>query len=358
MRPRRNALLLAWGMTMLCWLLVMPVRAQTPTPPISLTVDEYRGELRAAIATLAASSEDDAAAAIEDLQEHFAAITQVEYSPGEVVTLRPILRDLETASEPGISLGEDAQRYSPKEVALMRLQGVVAQLDATPGDNTAARLAILTEVLARPEFNTPMSLWDRFWQWLTNLISDLLPEARASTNAGWLALLIRLVPWIITVVIIAAVIWLLTYWLQRVLSTFVIDARLTELAVEGDLPTSATEARQQARAAAQSGNYRDAVRRLYLAALLQLTEHDLITYERSLTNREVLIRVASDSPIRAHLAPVVATFDQVWYGVHEPDMATFRAYEQEIDELALVVQSAAKGTAIAPVMPSGKRGDT
>ncbi len=79
------------------------------------------------------------------------------------------------------------------------------------------------------------------------------------------------------------------------------DKRVDELLGDDDLPRSAAEARQQAFAAAQSGLYRDAVRRLYLAALLQLAEHDLIRYERSLTNREVLVHVPNDSPIRPHL---------------------------------------------------------
>lgn len=343
MRLRHNVVRLSLLLATLCLLLALPVRAQTPAPETPLSIAQYRDELRAAIATLEATSEEDAAAVIEDLQARFAAITQVEYAPGEVVTMRSLLRDLYSVSEPETSLDDEdeAARYTPREVALARLQGAVAQLDAAPQDNTAARLAILTDVLARPEFNTPVSLWDRFWQWLANLIRDLMPNARPSTDAGWLALLIRLVPWIITVLIVAAVIWLLTYWLQRVLRTFVTDARMTQLTVDGDLPSSAAEARQQARAAAQSGNYRDAVRRLYLAALLQLAEHDLITYERSLTNREVLVRVPTDSPIHAHLAPVVATFDQVWYGIYEPDLATFHAYEQEIDELATVAQRAA-----------------
>ena len=341
MRLRHKVVRLSLLLATLWLLLALPVRAQTPAPDAPLSVAQYRHELRAAIATMTATSEEDAAAVIEDLQTHFATITQVEYTPGEVVAVHSLLDDLEPERESDGSFEDDAVLLTPREVALTRLRGALAQLDATPRDNTAARLAILTDVLARPEFNTPVSLWDRFWQWLANLLSDWMPDARPSTDAGWLALLIRLVPWIITVLIVAAVIWLLTYWLQRVLRTFVTDARLTQLTVDGDLPSSAAEARQQARTAAQSGNYRDAVRRLYLAALLQLAEHDLITYERSLTNREVLVRVPTDSPIHAHLAPVVATFDQVWYGIHEPDLATFHAYEQEIDELATVAQRAA-----------------
>jgi hypothetical protein len=195
-----------------------------------------------------------------------------------------------------------------------------------------------------------MSLWDRFWAWLEELISNLLPDSqREGSGSGFLAWLLRAIPWIITVVVVAVVIVLLSYWLQRLLRAFVRDARLAKEGSDDDLPSTAAEARQQARAAAQSGLYRDAVRRLYLAALLQLAEHDLITYERSLTNREVLVRVPDASPIRPHLEPIIATFDQVWYGVREPDQATFHAYEQEIDQLAAVASRTAQATPGEPV---------
>jgi hypothetical protein len=223
-----------------------------------------------------------------------------------------------------------------RTVALARLRATLAQIDAAPTDNTAARLALLDEILARPEFNRPLSLWERFWQWFERMLAEWLPDRPAAGNAGWLAFLLRALPWIITTLVVAVVIWLLSYWLQRVLRSFVTDARAAGINGDDSLPATAAEARQQARAAAESGYYRDAVRRLYLAALLQLSEHSLITYERSLTNREVLVRVPNDSPVRQHLEPVVATFDQVWYGVREPDQATFTAYEREIDTLSAV----------------------
>jgi hypothetical protein len=340
-------------LALLSWLgtLALPARAQTPMPPAPLSLAEYRAELVKAIDTLDNTAEADAPTVIDTLQQHFATITAVEYSATETVHVTSILDNLAVSGDEGSNLDDDADAFTPRAVALARLHSAVAQIDVMPQDETAARLAVLAKVLARPEFNTPMSLWDRFWQWLRNLISRWLPNDATSTNAGWVRRLVELVPWIVTIVIVVAVIWLLSYWLQRALRAFVTDARTAELTLEGDMPSTAAEARKQARAAAQTGNYRDAVRRLYLAALLQLAEHDLIRYERSLTNREVLVRVPADSPIRAHLEPVVATFDQVWYGVREPDLATFHAYEHEIDELANV---ATQATDAATTPPQGE----
>jgi hypothetical protein len=328
-----------FGLLFMLLLLIQPLRAQAQDQPLSLA--EYRAELTAAIAELENVTEEEAEATLEALQDHFAAITQVELANGDLVELASILDNLTTFSDEGLYLGDDSRLYTPREVALARLQSAVDQMDTAPTDNSVARLAILQEILARPEFNRPMSLWDRFWQWLENLISQWWPDSQPSSGGGLLAWLIELTPWIISIIIVTAIIWLLSYWLQRLLRSFVTDARRNGLSGDEDLPRSSAEARQQARAAAQSGLYRDAVRRLYLAALLQLAEHDLINYERSLTNREVLARVPSESPIRPHLEPVVATFDQVWYGVHEPDQATFNAYEQEIDALATVAEETA-----------------
>lgn len=334
-----NLRLLILGLALLLAQIACPLHAQTSTRTLSL--DDYRAELATAIAQLEAIPEEDAEAILEELQDRFDAIGTVEYPSGEKVETISILADLPTSTDEGLDTGDPAHLATPREVALARLRGAMAQIDASPQDDTAARLAVLEEVLARPEFSTPLSLWDRFWRWLENLLSRYFPQSSTGPAASWVGVIARLVAWIVAIAVLAAVIWLLSYWLQRLLRSLVADARVETLLGDDDLPRSAAEARQQARVAAQSGLYRDAVRRLYLAALLQLSEHQLITYERSLTNREVLVRVPKDSPIRPHLEPVVATFDQVWYGVREPDQATFMAYEQEIDTLAAVADTAA-----------------
>jgi hypothetical protein len=331
------------------WLVVTPLRAQAPSP--TLTLPQYRAELADAIQQLETAPDDKVGETIDQLQKHFATITHVTYGGTHTVAVVSILADLSTGKADNTTTPTPSSDttvtdtiavvLTPRDAALARLRGAAAQIDHSASDNTTARLELLQEILARPEFNTPMSLWDRFWQWLRNLLSRWLPDSEAGSGNGLLAWLVRAVPWVISVGIVAVITWLMTYWMQRLLRSFVKDARLDKAAAGNDLPRSAAEARQQARTAAQTGQYRDAVRRLYLAALLQLSELNLIHFERSLTNREVLTSVAADSPIRSHLEPVVDTFDQVWYGVQEPDQATFDAYEQEIDQLAAAATRAA-----------------
>ena len=139
---------------------------------------------------------------------------------------------------------------------------------------------------------------------------------------------------------VAALVWLLSYWLRGFLRSFAANAELVQEPADAGLPATPSAARRYAARDAERGDFRNAVRHLYLAALLTLEEHNLVVRDRSLTNREVLTRVPAAHPVRPALEPVVATFDDVWYGVQEPDAATYESYTQAIDELTQLAESA------------------
>lgn len=200
-------------------------------------------------------------------------------------------------------------------------------------DDAAQRLQRLDAILAQREFDslrTGPSLWQRFLDWLRGW----LPQSEATsqgaqrpervTEPGW---------WIVAGVILVPLLLVFSYWLRALLRGVVNGAEAPPTAAEADLPVSATAAQQQAVRLAHIGNYRQAVRQLYLSALLHLSEQGLLHYDRSLTNREYLAQVANQAPIERHLRPVVQTFDDVWYGVHEPDRTTFDDYQEAIARL-------------------------
>jgi hypothetical protein len=104
---------------------------------------------------------------------------------------------------------------------------------------------------------------------------------------------------------------------------------------DGDPEASLTAktALEQAGGLARGGDYRTAVRYLYLSALLWLDERGALRYDRALTNHEHLDRVRDNPALRDRLAPVVDTFDRVWYGHLPIDEATFAAYQRQVEEL-------------------------
>ena len=115
---------------------------------------------------------------------------------------------------------------------------------------------------------------------------------------------------------------LLSYWLRRFFGSFLTDNRARARRTGSREPATAAEVRKQASTQAQSGDYRGAVRSLFLSALLHLRENDMLHYLDSHTDRGLLASLPTQSPAHLYLQPVVETFERVWYGIREPDEHT------------------------------------
>ncbi len=85
---------------------------------------------------------------------------------------------------------------------------------------------------------------------------------------------------------------------------------------------------------AAEGDYRRAVRCLYLACLLKFDEHRVARFDRSQTNWEHLARIQT-SPTRPSdldFKPATQAFDRIWYGYRDEgqrDVERFRAWYLE-----------------------------
>ncbi len=298
---------------LLCWLAPAVARAQAE-PVTALPLAEYRAALEAARTALKRDPPDMAAA-----RQALAAKETIELRSGAAVDVTPLL-------------GTDDTSLAPDE-ALARVETALQQIDASAGDRTAERLRVLDGVLAGPAFQQGETLLDRVRRWLGELLARLFPEASAPGAINPAATTTaEVVGWVVVVTAAVVLLLLLIRWLRTLLQGFVGDAAMTAARSDGE-PATAAEARAAAGRSAQEGDYRSAVRQLYLAALLTLQEQRIASRDRSLTNREVLARVPAEHPTREHLEPIVEVFDDVWYGVHEPDDATFARYQAEVDAL-------------------------
>ncbi len=281
---------------------------------LPVPIDAYRAAVEEARARLQADPGDLAGA-----RRRLSTVEQVELLSGEAMPVTPLLG------------AADAELDAP--VAQLRLQTVATQLDAAPADQSAARLAVLDKVLAGAAFQQQESLLDQLRRWLANLFAQWAGAPQSSgvpSLAGEAAA--QVAGWSILVMSAGLLLFLLTRWLQTVLRAFVGDAVAAREGA-GDLPATPAAARAAAGRFAQDGDYRAAVRQLYLAALLTLQDRRVVVRDPSLTNREMLARTPAAHPAHAPLAEVVTIFDDVWYGVHEPDRATFEHYRATVDDL-------------------------
>lgn len=138
--------------------------------------------------------------------------------------------------------------------------------------------------------------------------------------------------WMIAGIGLLLLLGMLIYLLRGLRGSWTREAQIND-ADDPEAHLTANTALQQATILARGGDYRTAVRYLYLSSLLWLDERGMLRYDRTLTNREYLERLSDNAELRLWLVPIVDTFDRVWYGHMALDADSFAAYQQQVDGL-------------------------
>lgn len=310
-KPHKRSYVIFFALVVSLWLSVgRPALAQ-PQPP---DLPTYTGWLREAYA---AAQRGDRLG-LEDAAARLAAADSVRLPDRAVVAadnrwLRAALR-----------------ADSPDLAAIgARLGAVLDALAQPPSAAPADARARLAAILANPPFkrdepSTPAWVRD-FFTWLEGALERLFsPIGRAVSSSS------RGVAWAIAIVggLLLAVV--IGYTLRGLRRSVLADAAAPDDPAAG---LSAGAALEQASDLARAGDHRTAARFLYISALLWLDERGILRYDRALTNREYLDRVGDHPALRARLAAVVDTFDQVWYGHIPIDAAAFAAYQRQVEAL-------------------------
>ncbi len=295
----------------LCCLLVASAAAQSAIPDTMA----YESWLREAFT--AAQRRDRVG--LEEATSRLTTVSAVRLSDGTVIPVdHTWLQDALSSPTPDFSL------------IAARLGALIDAAALPPSSAPADALARLERLLTAPPFDrsapeTPQWLID-FFEWLAWLIETFLRPVEAAPPAAT-----NMVAWVIMLIGVVLLLAVILYLLVNLRRGIVDDARI---AADNDDPVpTASEAFDQASALARDGDYRAAVRSLYLSALLWLDEQNLLRYDRALTNREYLERAQRNPALLARLTPVIETFDQVWYGHTPVDASAFVAYRQQIEAL-------------------------
>lgn len=224
-------------------------------------------------------------------------------------------------------------RHSPPDLAYLEnlLGSLLAARDNWPQAAwSPADLEAMASILARPEFQwqtqEPSALaqwWTKVQEWFWDLLGRLIPEEWGGAP---------LLRYALTGLGVAALGAALFFALRGMLGGLVGEKEL-DLEAAGDENLTATRALNRAEALAGGGDYRTAVRYLYLSTLLLLEEKGLLRYDRSLTNREYLRSVADFPKLAMALRRVIEIFERVWYGYELLDGPAYRRYADWVKEL-------------------------
>ena len=97
-------------------------------------------------------------------------------------------------------------------------------------------------------------------------------------------------------------------------------------------------------AAARAGDFRTAVRKLYVSLLYELGERGLIELEDSATNYEYLKKVSRFNVLVPPMRYLTDRFDYVWYGMfpstEEEFAAYFSRYQEAMESARTLAESA------------------
>jgi Domain of unknown function (DUF4129) len=200
------------------------------------------------------------------------------------------------------------------------------------------------EILSRPQFQpkreNPITaffkeVWNKiagFFNDIFSALSRLLSKLIGAGGGGnWLA-------WLIIFAALAGAL----FGVYRVLKGREPRRKRAKkrlvLGEEVEADATARDLADRAMAAARRGDFRTAMRGLYIALLYDLAERKLIELEDSATNREYLKRVSRFNQLVPAMRYLTDRFDYFWYGMFPSTEADFSSYLTRYKEAAAQVE--------------------
>jgi len=164
-------------------------------------------------------------------------------------------------------------------------------------------------------------LWDSFWRWL-------LGDYEA---VGFLAFLIRILPYIIIAAIVFFVIWLF-YKLNPGARLLKSKEQPEVFYTEEEEIIKSRNISELIQKALDAKNYRLAIRYYYLLILKKLSKAEIIHYEFDKTNMEYVSEIASEE-ISNRFRNVTNIYDYIWYGNFDVSESEFSIAQHSFNTL-------------------------
>jgi hypothetical protein len=278
-------------------------------------------ETQAVVRSLDGAEPEAIAASLEPLLGRWQSIQQVQLETGEIIPL-----DLQywtvrlEAADPDLSW------------IASELDQITAEQDLRQLAKVADDLSALQQVLDRPEFQWQAEEPDPLQQWVNRLVQAFLNFLDRLAGSRGVELGSQIMRFALIAAGLAAVAAAAALGVRIFLRSMVAETSLSA-GDHADADLTADLALERADLLSQAGDYRSAVRYLYLSTLLMLEEHGLLRYDRSKTNREYLSSISHQPHLSELLQEVVDVFDRVWYGFQPLEEQEYARYAERVAEL-------------------------
>lgn len=280
-----------------------------------------------------------------------------------VARVRTLLPETEVVESNGVSFRVDnawlhqeldhyaadksMERYSLLKRITARLAAIderISELEpagASPGESKAAESRKLAEILQRPEYVRkvqPESALTRLVKRFIKWILDFIPKPKTISRGGG-SIFTTIAQWVVIALAVGVLAFVAKLFLPRLLSgrrpgkKSKAKARIV-LGERLEPDQSARDLLAEAEALARRGELRAAIRKAYIALLVEMGDRKIISLAQYKTNRDYLRAVREVEPLYRNMKQLTDSFELHWYGLAnatETDWLAFRAaYEQAL----------------------------
>ncbi len=206
-------------------------------------------------------------------------------------------------------------------------------------DSKTANRDRLAEILKRTEYahkakqeNALTRLTVRFLRWLR----DWFPKPKPM-SPGKAGILSQVAQWVVIGLALALLAFVLKTFLPRFLSNREprkkrkSEARIV-LGERLEPDQSARDLLAEAEALARKGELRAAIRRAYVALLVELGERKIISLAQHNTNRDYLRAMRDLEPLYGNVKLMTDSFELHWYGLAQADETDWRTFRAAYDQ--------------------------
>lgn len=333
-----------WLLTAL--FLIVPATVSSAT----LRPEDYQRELQKAIASLESLQEIDETANPDYYQEQFKQTTAtVREALPEKQPVQASDEVCEVDNSWLHSALEEFKTLTPEKRST-RLEQIVDRLKAleqrvayqrrppTENDSKVYTKGKLESILARPEYATqergPNAL-TRLIQDFMRWISQFFPAPIKSTpgRSNWVSVVAQVIVVIVALLVVLYVVRILLKRFGGKRRKRAPKKRKARIVLGEQLKPedTSTDLLTEAEALARQGELRAAIRKAYIALLVELGDRKLITLAQHKTNRDYLNSVRTNSALHSNMRGLTDSFERHWYGFDEAtenDWVNFRSRYQ------------------------------
>jgi Domain of unknown function (DUF4129) len=309
-------------------------------------MDAYHQRVKAsvnALDTLMQTDETESAADFQARTAQTTALVRATLQPTETVEWEGtsykvdnswIPQELDKISKLTGSERRDALRNLTERLkALDERLGEVNRLSNRHPLTKAAASTKLAEILKRPEYakeaeqsSALAKLWRDLMKWLESLFPK--PQPITPGRATLFSKFAQIFVVVLALAVIGYVVWLAAPRLlkrRQVKKKPKREARIV-LGEKLEPDQSASDLLAEAETLARRGELRAAIRKAYIALLVEMGERKLISLAQNKTNRDYLRAVRGHTQLHSYLQPLTESFERHWYGFAEADENDWTAF--------------------------------